>query len=233
MMQGRDVLTKPVIPKRLELAGPVLVIDNYDSFTHNLVQYLGEIGADCLVRRNDAVDMQEVEDSKIIGILISPGPGGPKDTGCCKQVIQAWQERVPVLGVCLGHELIAQMFGAQVVQSGEAVHGKVAEIFHLESQTRWGLLENLPLPFTATRYHSLHVLRDSLPAQLRETAWLGVADHNGVGAESERGIVMGIEHRDLPLMGVQFHPESILTLQGHQLLANFMRLCQSHWEQRR
>jgi para-aminobenzoate synthetase component 2 len=192
----------------------LLVLDNYDSFTFNLVQYLGElaaehpIAAEVRVERNDALTLAEIRALAPDAILISPGPGDPDQSGVCLEVLRELSPTVPTLGVCLGHQSIAQVFGGRVVRAKELMHGKTSPVLH-EGQ---GVFAGLPNPLTATRYHSLIAERDSLPGCLEITAWL------------EDGTIMGLRHRDHPhLQGVQFHPESVLTQNGHQLLANFLR----------
>ena len=184
----------------------VLVIDNYDSFVYNLVQYLGELGADPQVHRHDAVTVDEVEALEPDAVLISPGPGRPEDAGVSTAVIRWAAGRVPVLGVCLGHQAIGAAWGGKVVRAPEVVHGKTSRIHHEGT----GVFAGLPDPLEATRYHSLIVDRESVPDELEITA------------TSEDGLVMGLRHRDLDVEGVQFHPESILTASGHDLLANFL-----------
>jgi anthranilate synthase/aminodeoxychorismate synthase-like glutamine amidotransferase len=184
----------------------ILVIDNYDSFTYNLVQYLGELGATLTVSRNDAITLAEVERLRPAGIVVSPGPGTPREAGVSLTVIRALAGAVPILGVCLGHQAIGEAFGGVVERAPEPVHGKVARIHH----DGRGVFAGLPSPFEATRYHSLVVRRVGLPACLE------------VAAETEDGLVMGLRHRALPLEGVQFHPESILTEPGKALLRNFL-----------
>lgn len=185
----------------------LLLIDNYDSFTYNLVHYLGELGADIDVRRNDAIDVQEAMALKPSGILLSPGPCDPDQAGICLALTQAAAEtRTPLLGVCLGHQTIGQCFGGKVVRCHEIVHGKMGKMHHKNV----GLFNGLPSPFDATRYHSLVVERDSLPDCLEITA------------ELEDGTIMGLQHRELPIHGVQFHPESIASEHGHALLKNFL-----------
>jgi para-aminobenzoate synthetase component 2 len=191
----------------------LLVLDNYDSFTFNLVQYLGEladehpIAAEVRVERNDALTLAEIRALAPDAILISPGPGDPDQSGVCLEVLRELSPTVPTLGVCLGHQSIAQVFGGRVVRARELMHGKTSPVLH-EGQ---GVFAGLPNPLTATRYHSLIAERDSLPDCLEITAWL------------EDGTIMGLRHRDHPhLQGVQFHPESVLTQNGHQLLANFL-----------
>lgn len=185
----------------------ILMIDNYDSFTYNLVQYLGELGADILVRRNDAVSIEEVERIRPEAIVISPGPCTPKEAGISKEVIRTFGPRVPILGVCLGHQCIAEVYGGRVVRAGRLMHGKTSEVHHDGSQ----LYTGVPSPFVATRYHSLIVERESLPRCLKVTS------------ETAEGEIMGLRHEAHPVEGVQFHPESILTGDGMQLLRNFLR----------
>ena len=184
----------------------VLVIDNYDSFVYNLVQYLGELGADPQVHRHDAVTVDEIEALEPDAVLISPGPGRPEDAGVSTAVIRWAAGRVPVLGVCLGHQAIGAAWGGEVVRAPEVMHGKTSRIHHEGT----GVFAGLPVPLEATRYHSLIVDRESVPDELEITA------------TSEDGLVMGLRHRDLDVEGVQFHPESILTASGHDLLANFL-----------
>ena len=191
----------------------LLVLDNYDSFTFNLVQYLGELAADhplaasLRVERNDALNIEQIKEINPAAVLISPGPGTPADSGVCREVIRELGPKVPTLGVCLGHQAIAEVFGGKVVRAPELMHGKTSPVHHAGA----GVFAGLPDPFTATRYHSLIAERESLPDCLEITAWL------------ESGMVMGLRHRDHPhLQGVQFHPESVLTQPGHALLANFL-----------
>jgi para-aminobenzoate synthetase component 2 len=184
----------------------ILVIDNYDSFTYNLVQYLSELGAEVVVRRNDAVTVEEVRKLRPRGVLISPGPGRPEDAGGSLDLIANLGSETPIFGVCLGHQSIAQHFGASVVRAERLMHGRTSQIFH-EGR---GVFENLPNPLTATRYHSLIVKRDTIPDVIEVTAW------------TDQGEVMGIRHSALPLEGVQFHPESFLTENGHQLIRNWL-----------
>ncbi len=185
----------------------VLVIDNYDSFVYNLVQYLGELGADPFVHRHDAITLDQMDAIEPDAVLISPGPGRPADAGVSNDAIRHFGERgVPVLGVCLGLQCIGELYGGRVVRAPRVMHGKTSEITHRGA----GVFAGLPSPLTATRYHSLVVERDSVPAELEITA------------ESEDGLVMGLRHREHPIEGVQFHPESILTAGGHDLLRNFL-----------
>jgi anthranilate synthase component II len=185
----------------------VLVIDNYDSFVYNLVQYLGELGAEPIVHRHDAISLDDMVATRPDAVLISPGPGRPSDAGLSNAAIRTFGERgVPVLGVCLGLQCIGELYGGSVVRAPRVMHGKTSQIRHLGV----GVFEGLPSPLTATRYHSLVVERDSVPDVLEITA------------ESEDGLVMGLRHRDFPIEGVQFHPESILTDSGHDLLRNFL-----------
>jgi anthranilate synthase/aminodeoxychorismate synthase-like glutamine amidotransferase len=184
----------------------VLMIDNYDSFTYNLVQYLGELGADVQVYRNDALTLEQIAAWKPEKIVISPGPCTPSEAGICVPLITRFAGEIPILGVCLGHQAIGQAFGGKVVRAGRVMHGKLSEIAHRGE----GVFAKLKSPFAATRYHSLVVERASLPHCLAITA------------ESEDGEIMGLRHRELEVEGVQFHPEAILTEQGHELLANFL-----------
>jgi anthranilate synthase/aminodeoxychorismate synthase-like glutamine amidotransferase len=188
------------------VAPRVLVIDNYDSFVYNLVQYLGELGAEPLVHRHDELTRDEIVALDPDAVLISPGPGRPEDAGLSNEVIRHFAGRRPVLGVCLGHQCIGQVFGGEVVRAPEIMHGKTSLIRHDGS----GVFAGLPRPFEATRYHSLVVERSSVPPELEITAW------------TDDGIVMGLRHRDHAVEGVQFHPESILTGCGHDLLRNFL-----------
>lgn len=188
----------------------LVMIDNYDSFTWNLVQYLGELGADVHTVRNDAIDIAGIRRLDPAGIVLSPGPCTPNEAGICLQVIEELAGRYPILGVCLGHQAIGQAFGGQVVRAREVMHGKTSMMHH----TGEGVFAGLDNPFEATRYHSLIVARESKPDVLVETAWTGSAD--------ERDEIMGFRHKELPVEGVQFHPESILTRHGHDLLDNFL-----------
>lgn len=187
----------------------ILVIDNYDSFVYNLVQYLGELGADPQIWRHDALTLDDVERIDPDGILISPGPGTPDDAGLSNDLIEKWSARVPVFGVCLGMQCMGQVFGGDVVRAPEIVHGKTSFIRHEGA----GVFEGLPNPLEATRYHSLIVERSTLPECLEITA------------ETDDGLIMGLRHRTLEVEGVQFHPESILTVGGHEMLANFLKRC--------
>jgi anthranilate synthase/aminodeoxychorismate synthase-like glutamine amidotransferase len=185
----------------------IVVIDNYDSFTYNLVQYFGELGARLHVFRNDAVTLTEIEDLEPDRIVLSPGPGRPEGSGVCLDVIRAFCERLPILGVCLGHQAIAHVFGGTVGPAPRLMHGKTSVIHH----TGQGLFANFPSPFTATRYHSL-IVEEPVPDAFDVTAF------------TAEGEIMAIEHRDLPLYGVQFHPESILTPHGKRLLESFLQV---------
>jgi anthranilate synthase/aminodeoxychorismate synthase-like glutamine amidotransferase len=186
----------------------ILVIDNYDSFVYNLVQYIGELGAEPIVRRHDALDLADVDQLDPDGILISPGPGRPEDAGLSNVLIEQWSARKPVFGVCLGMQCMGQVFGGDVIRAPEIVHGKTSLIHHRGE----GVFAGLPSPLVATRYHSLIVDRATLPDVLEITA------------ETEDGLIMGLRHRELMVEGVQFHPESILTTGGHEMVANFLRL---------
>jgi len=186
----------------------VLVIDNYDSFTYNLVQYLGEMQVDLQVHRNDQISIKHVRELKPERILISPGPCSPKESGLSNEIIKTFGPTTPVLGVCLGHQCIGHTFGASVVVNYRMMHGKTSSIKHNGKD----LFEGMPNPFLATRYHSLVIKRDTLPDFLEVTA------------ETDEGEIMGIKHRDYPIWGVQFHPESILTEHGREILRNFLRL---------
>ncbi|MFG3616329.1 aminodeoxychorismate/anthranilate synthase component II [Nocardia sp. NPDC047654] len=190
----------------------VLVVDNYDSFVFNLVQYLGQLGVDAVVWRNDDPNLADVGAvvGDFDGILISPGPGTPDRAGASIPLVRACAEQsVPLLGVCLGHQAIGEAFGATVIRAPELLHGKTSEVFHIGA----GVLAGLPDPFTATRYHSLTVVEDTLPEEIE------------VLGRTESGIVMAMRHRTLPIHGVQFHPESVLTQGGHRMLANWLGVC--------
>jgi anthranilate synthase/aminodeoxychorismate synthase-like glutamine amidotransferase len=186
----------------------LLVIDNYDSFTYNLAQYFGELRADVVVKRNDDITVNQVEKLGPGRICISPGPGRPENAGISEKIIRELGPGVPILGVCLGHQCIAQVFGAQVIRAKKPMHGKTSTIRH----NNQGVFQNLSQPLEATRYHSLIVQRESLPDSLEITA------------ETDDGEIMGLQHRQFPIHGVQFHPESILTAEGKKLLANFLRM---------
>jgi anthranilate synthase component 2 len=189
----------------------LLMIDNYDSFTYNLVQYLGELGAEVVVRRNDEVTLAEIEAMAPHHIVISPGPATPNEAGVSMDVIRHFGPHVPLLGVCLGHQCIGQVFGGRIVHAGELMHGKTSPIHH----TGAGVFRGIESPFRATRYHSLVIQKSSAPAVLEVTAWT----EKTPGAVDE---IMGVRHRELPIEGVQFHPESILTEHGHDILRNFL-----------
>jgi anthranilate synthase component II len=191
------------------VASRVLVIDNYDSFVYNLVQYLGELGAEPLVHRHDDLGIDELVALEPDAVLVSPGPGTPDDAGVSNEVIATFAGRVPVLGVCLGHQCIGQVYGGTVVRAPQVMHGKTSLIRHHDT----GVFVGLPNPLEATRYHSLVVARDTVPDCLEITA------------ETDDGLVMGLRHRDLDVEGVQFHPESVLTTAGHDLLAAFLDRC--------
>ena len=186
----------------------ILVVDNYDSFTYNLVHYLAELGAQTHVVRNDALTAAEAFALKPEAILLSPGPCSPNEAGICMELIETAPETLPILGVCLGHQAIGQVFGGDVIRAKTLMHGKTSLIHH-DGQS---LFKDLPSPFTATRYHSLAVDRSTLPNTLQVTAW------------TDDGEIMGLMHHERPIHGVQFHPESIATEHGHQMLANFMDL---------
>jgi anthranilate synthase/aminodeoxychorismate synthase-like glutamine amidotransferase len=186
----------------------ILVVDNYDSFTYNLVQCFGELGAELVVRRNDQTTIDEVEQMRPERLCISPGPGTPDDAGISNDLIRHFGPRIPVLGVCLGHQCIGQVYGAQVVRADRLMHGKTSPILHEGD----GVFAGLPIPFEATRYHSLIVRRETLPAELE------------IVAETSEHEIMGLRHRRHPVYGVQFHPESIMTGEGKKLLANFLAL---------
>jgi len=186
----------------------ILVIDNYDSFTYNLVQYFGELGAELVVRRNDRITIDEVERMRPERLCISPGPGTPDDAGISNDLIRHFGPRIPVLGVCLGHQCIGQVYGGEVVRANRLMHGKTSPILHEGD----GVFAGLPIPFEATRYHSLIVRRETLPAELE------------IVAETSEREIMGLRHRKYPVHGVQFHPESIMTGEGKRLLANFLSL---------
>ena len=186
----------------------ILIVDNYDSFTYNLAQYFGELGCALMVKRNDAVSLDEISSLRPTHICISPGPGRPAQAGLSNDIVREFSARVPLLGVCLGHQCIGEVFGGKIVAAPRLLHGKTSQIQHNGS----GVFANLPNPFTATRYHSLIVSPDSVP------------DCLDVTAQTSEGEIMGLQHRDFPVHGVQFHPESILTAEGKKLLANFVAL---------
>ncbi len=190
------------------MASMLLVIDNYDSFTYNLVQYLGEMGVEMAIHRNDQITLPQLQQLKPARILVSPGPCSPRESGLSNDIIRAFSGRVPILGVCLGHQCIGHVFGANVVVNYRMMHGKTSLVHHNGKD----LFAGLPNPFPATRYHSLVIQRESLPPCLEITA------------ETAEGEIMGVRHRELPVFGVQFHPESILTEHGRALLANFLKL---------
>jgi para-aminobenzoate synthetase component 2 len=186
----------------------VLVVDNYDSFVYNLVQYLAQLGAECVVRRNDEVDLAEIKN--VDGVLVSPGPGTPERAGSSIDVIKTCADTgKPVFGVCLGHQAIGVVWGGTVDRAPELLHGKTSIVFH-EGK---GVLDGVPKPFIATRYHSLTVLPETIPAEFEVTG------------KTETGIVMAMRHKELPVEGVQFHPESVLTDGGHRMLANWLKVC--------
>ena len=184
----------------------ILLLDNYDSFTYNLAQYLGELGCEVEVHRNDKISVEEIARRKPEKIVISPGPCTPQEAGICVELVQRLAKKFPILGVCLGHQAIGVAFGGKIIRAPKLFHGKTSEIHH----DRKGVFRKLPDPFTATRYHSLIVERKSLPRELAITA------------ETDDGIIMGFRHRKFPVEGVQFHPESVLTQSGKQLLQNFL-----------
>nr|WP_295737259.1 aminodeoxychorismate/anthranilate synthase component II [uncultured Acidocella sp.] len=187
----------------------ILLIDNYDSFTFNLVQFFGDLGAECVVKRNDALSPEDVLAMRPQAVVLSPGPCTPNEAGICLPMVQAAAAaKLPLFGVCLGHQAIGQAFGGQVVRAPQPVHGKTSPVFHDNTD----IFEGLPNPFTATRYHSLIVQRATLPSALVPTA------------RTEDGIIMGLRHAELPIYGVQFHPESIATSNGHDILRNFLHL---------
>ena len=186
----------------------ILMIDNYDSFTYNLVQYLGELGENLKVFRNDKITLKKIKALRPERIVISPGPGTPTEAGISKELIREFATKVPVLGVCLGHQCIGEVYGGKVIPAKRLMHGKTSLIYHNSK----GIFKNIPNPFEATRYHSLLVEKKSLPACLEITAW------------TKEGEIMGLQHKDYPLFGVQFHPESILTKAGKDILRNFLKV---------
>jgi anthranilate synthase/aminodeoxychorismate synthase-like glutamine amidotransferase len=191
----------------------LLVIDNYDSFTYNLVHFFGDVGGRCVVHRNDRITVDEALALKPAGIVLSPGPCTPNEAGICLDLIAACaRAQMPLFGVCLGHQAVGQAFGGKVVRAPAPMHGKLSEV----ANTGKGVFEDVPSPFAATRYHSLIVARDSLPDCLEVTARL--AD----------GLIMGLQHKTLPIHGVQFHPESIASQHGHRILENFLKICGDH-----
>ena len=191
----------------------LIMIDNYDSFTYNLVQYLGELGEDVRVFRNDEITVGEIEDLAPDHIVISPGPCTPNEAGISVEAIRSFAGRIPILGVCLGHQSIGQAFGGRIVHAHEIMHGKTSRIFHKDE----GVFAGLPNPLEATRYHSLVIEKETLPDCLEVTAWT-------VDEVDNMDEIMGVRHRELPVEGVQFHPESILTEHGHDMLRNFLRV---------
>lgn len=186
----------------------ILIIDNYDSFTYNLVQYLGELGENLKVFRNDKITLKRIKTLRPKKIVISPGPGTPAEAGISKELIWEFAGKVPVLGVCLGHQCIGEVYGGKVIPAKRLMHGKTSLIYHHSK----GIFKNIPNPFEATRYHSLLVEKKSLPDCLEITAW------------TKQGEIMGLEHKNYPLFGVQFHPESILTKSGKDILRNFLKI---------
>jgi len=185
----------------------ILMIDNYDSFTFNLVQFLGELGQELVVKRNDEVTISDIENMKPDFLMISPGPCSPNEAGISMEVIQHFAGKIPIFGVCLGHQSIAQVFGGEVVRAERLMHGKTSPMYH-DGKT---IFSDIPNPFTATRYHSLIVKKETLPESLEITSW------------TEEGEIMALRHKTLPIEGVQFHPESIMTSHGKELLHNFIR----------
>ncbi|MEI7669223.1 MAG: aminodeoxychorismate/anthranilate synthase component II [Pseudomonadota bacterium] len=184
----------------------ILLIDNYDSFTYNLLHYLAELGNEVLVKRNDAITIAEIDAMKPEGIVISPGPGTPDDAGICLELVKKLGGKIPLFGVCLGHQTIGQVFGGKVIRAEKQMHGKVSKIYHENK----GVFQGIPSPFDATRYHSLIVEKSSLPDCIEITA------------QTEDGIIMGLQHKELSIHGVQFHPESIASQYGHEILRNFV-----------
>lgn len=187
----------------------ILMIDNYDSFTYNIVQYLYELGQEVVVKRNDETTIEEIVSIAPDHIVISPGPCTPNEAGISMQIVSAFSDKIPILGICLGHQSIGQVFGSRIVKAREVMHGKTSEIYH----TGDGVFANLPSPFTATRYHSLIV--DEVPDSMEMTAW--------TMKDGEKDEIMGLRHKALSVEGVQFHPESVLTEHGHALLENFVQ----------
>ena len=194
----------------------ILMIDNYDSFTYNLVQYLGSLGAEVVVKRNDEITLEEVKEIDPEGIVISPGPCTPKEAGISVPLIKKYYKDYPILGVCLGHQSIGYAFGGKIVRAKRLMHGKISQIYH----TGEGVFEGIPSPFSAVRYHSLVIERESLPEVLKITAW------------SEDDEIMGIQHKEYPVFGVQFHPESVLSEHGMDILKNFLKIVERSYERR-
>lgn len=194
------------------MAQKVLMLDNYDSFTFNIVQYLGELGADVITHRNDEITLEQIEALAPTHLVVSPGPCTPNEAGISMAAIKHFAGKLPILGVCLGHQAIGQVYGGKVVRAPQVMHGKTSAVIH-DNQ---GVFEGLDNPVEVTRYHSLVVEKESLPECLEITSWTGDDDVTP-------GLVMGLRHRELDIEGVQFHPESILTRQGHELLANFLK----------
>ena len=199
------------VSKRISM---ILMIDNYDSFTYNLVQYLGELGEKVNVFRNDAISIESIEEICPRLIMISPGPCTPNEAGISLEVIHHFAGKLPILGICLGHQSIGQAFGGKIVKANKVMHGKLSSIHH----TGFGAFQDLPSPFTATRYHSLVIEKNKVPDCLEVTAWT-------LDEAEEREEIMGVRHKEFPIEGVQFHPESILSDHGHQLLKNFLANC--------
>ncbi len=193
----------------------LLLLDNYDSFTYNLYQYLAELGADVTVIRNDKITIPEIQEMAPSGIVISPGPCTPSEAGISNEVIQRFGPELPVLGVCLGHQCIGEAFGATVDRAGEIRHGKTSWIHHDGA----GVFAGLPTPFEAIRYHSLVIYPETVPDSLEVTAW------------TDNGLIMGVRHKEYPVEGVQFHPESIMTAVGHDLLRNYLKRVDAYWSQ--
>lgn len=189
----------------------LLMIDNYDSFTYNLVQYFGELGQEVVVHRNDQIDLETIQTMEPKYLVISPGPCTPTEAGISVEAIKHFAGKIPIMGVCLGHQSIGQAFGGKIIRAKHVMHGKTSPVFHKDS----GMFANLPNPVEVTRYHSLVIEQESLPDCLEVTAW--TQDEKGALDE-----IMGVRHKELPIEGVQFHPESILTEQGHQMLRNFL-----------
>lgn len=186
-----------------------LMIDNYDSFVYNLVRYVQELNEDIIVKRNDAITLNEIKAMAPEGIIISPGPKRPEDAGICEAVVENFQGKIPILGICLGHQVIGHVFGAKIIEGRVPVHGKVHPVFHREN----GLFKGIPMPFNVTRYHSLVIDPESIGDQLEVTS------------QTEDGVIMGIRHKKYLIEGVQFHPEAELTEYGHELLRNFVKMC--------